>query len=155
VFTDLKTGDYRVDLPPQTQGTGRFFLHYSANGQSAGEIPTLTGFSYKLPARPWPTAPPFRIVARGNELLILGELDSPARYEIIDLSGKIIDSGTINSSLNSSQSSFSNTFDSEAISQVTIVNSLHLPFPHHHRGLYMVRITSPKTNIVYKFLNNL
>lgn len=172
VFTDLKIGDYRVDLPPQTQGTGRFFLHYSANGQSPGEIPTLTLFSYELPALPWPTAPPLRIVARGNELLILGELDSPARYEIIDLSGRIIASGTIatwssDSFPNSSQSSVSRAINSGRISYKSIVSTtpspptilpdypIRLLLPRHHKGLFLVRITSQETNIVYKFLNNL
>jgi hypothetical protein len=120
VFTDLKTGNYNVDLPPHTQGTGRFFLHYSPNGQSPGELFPLTAVSYGLSSLPKPTTPSLRIVPHGNELLIFGELDSPARYEIIDLSGRIIASGTINSFSNSSQSSVSRAIDSGTLTSGTI-----------------------------------
>lgn len=205
IFTDLQKDAYTAVLPANTSGTSRFFLHFSLNGLPPGELPTLTADNNRVLAHYALPTPELRIVAKGNELLLFGDVDTPACYEIIDLSGRILDSGPINSFTITPVPSASGEFNSETMAKMSSpkilvaiktypfvndissinrtrhipmnppavenntsspftkgdsllprsqMNPLHLPLPRQQHGLLMVRISTRKSNIVYKFLNN-
>ena len=205
IFTDLQKDAYTAVLPANTSGTSRFFLHFSLNGLPPGELPTLTADNNRVLAHYALPTPELRIVAKGNELLLFGDVDTPACYEIIDLSGRILDSGPINSFTITPVPSASGEFNSKTMAKMSSpkmlvaiktypfvndissinrtrdipmnppavenntsspytkgdsllprsqMNPLHLPLPRQQHGLLMVRISTRKSNIVYKFLNN-
>jgi hypothetical protein len=87
--------------------------------------------------------------------LIFGNSDSPTHYEVIDLTGRILDSGTIYPWTVALGTTATVEITSESNSHLPTVwgSPLHLPLPRYFGGLLLVRISTPKTNIVYKYLN--
>ena len=79
IFTDLSTKSYKVTLPAETYGSGRFFIIASTNTPTAIENPQANDNGV-------------RIWISNDELIIKGDVSEKARCEIYNVSGqKIVD----------------------------------------------------------------
>lgn len=89
IFTDLKSGSYRVILPAKTYGTGRFFVHLSADRKPrpSSENPDLLGL------RIWSS--------RNNQVNIQGIVSNNATCQVFDIWGhKIFETRLVGSDYN-------------------------------------------------------
>jgi hypothetical protein len=77
VYTDLCSGSYKVSLPANTSGTGRFFILTSSGSPSGTE---------QIPAE----EAGIRIWSSGDKVIISGQVTEAARCEIYNLQGQMI-----------------------------------------------------------------
>ena len=77
VFTDLSTKSYTVTIPPDTYGTGRFYIIASTNTPTAVQQPTREEDN-------------MRIWVSGSSLIIRGTVSGRALCEVFDISGQKI-----------------------------------------------------------------
>ena len=77
IYTDLATNSYTVNLPPNTYGTGRFFIIASANTPTGVEKPQYDDTV-------------IRIWTSGDKAIIKGEIGDKAICEVYDINGKMI-----------------------------------------------------------------
>ena len=88
IFTDLTTKSYNVTLPPNTFGTGRFFIIASTNTPTAIDLPGNDDSET-------------RIWNAGNKVIIKGNLKDGAVCEIFELQGrKIVEQRLTDNQLN-------------------------------------------------------
>jgi hypothetical protein len=77
IFTDLTTKSYTVTLPPNTFGTGRFFIIASTNEPTAIDLPENDDSDVRI----WNT---------GNRVIVKGNINEGAICEIYELHGRKI-----------------------------------------------------------------